>query len=155
MKIRRAKEKDLQQIKALLDQVDLVHHNIRPDLFKVGRKYTDAEILKILQDEQRPVFAAVDETDTLVGYAFCIFICHQGDNVLTDIKTLYLDDLCVDETRRGERIGKALYEHVTAFAKEQGCYNVTLNVWEKNDGAKKFYESMGMQVQKTCMETIL
>ncbi|MCR4651627.1 MAG: GNAT family N-acetyltransferase [Lachnospiraceae bacterium] len=155
MNIRRATMKDIREVKELLDQVDMVHHVGRPDLFKIGRKYTDEQLEEIFADDTRPVFAAVDDDDKVMGYAFCIFKQYINDNVLTDIKTLYIDDLCVYEHLRGQHIGKALYEYVLAFASENGCYNVTLNVWTENKSARKFYESMGMKVQKMGMETIL
>ena len=78
----------------------------------------------------------------------------SGDE-LTDILTLYIDDLCVDEAARGHGVGRALYEHAKAFAKDSGCYNLTLNVWAGNDSAHRFYEAMGMKPQKYGMETIL
>ena len=143
-------------INDLLNQVLMVHHNGRPDLFKSNtRKYMDEELLELIADDTRPIFVGVDETGQVMGYAFCVFQCHENDNILTDIKTLYIDDLCVDETLRGQHVGKQLYEYVLKFAKEQGCYNVTLNVWECNPGAKKFYESCGLIPYKTCMEKIL
>lgn len=156
MKIRRAVKQDMDGIDNLLNQVLMVHHNGRPDLFKSNtRKYMDEELLAILEDDSRPVFVGVDEQERVLGYAFCIFQQHTGDNILTDIKTLYIDDLCVDESLRGQHIGKQLYEYVLDFAKEQGCYNVTLNVWECNPGAKKFYENCGLTPYKTGMEKIL
>ena len=75
--------------------------------------------------------------------------------MLTDIKTLYIDDLCVDETRRGEHIGKALYEAAVRLARESGCYNLTLNVWSCNASALRFYEAQGLVPQKICMEQVL
>ncbi len=156
MNIRLAQERDIERIHELLFQVCLVHHNGRPDLFKYGgRKYTDEQLKELMQDKNRPILVAVDEKDYVLGYAFCIFQQHLEDNILTDIKTLYIDDLCVDETIRGQHIGKTLYEAVIAFAKEQGCYNVTLNVWSCNESAMKFYESCGLLPYKVCMETIL
>ena len=74
---------------------------------------------------------------------------------MTDIKTLYIDDLCVDEAVRGAHVGKALYEYVIHYAKQQRCFNVTLNVWADNKNAVKFYEKIGLKVQKIGMETIL
>jgi ribosomal protein S18 acetylase RimI-like enzyme len=140
----------------LLLQVEMVHHNGRPDLFKAGgRKYTDEQLKALLADDTRPIFAAVDEQGELLGYAFCVFQQHLGDNILTDIKTLYIDDLCVDENARGQHIGRSLYEYVLSFAKESGCYNVTLNVWACNESARRFYEKCGLQPQKYGMETIL
>ncbi|MBR0397095.1 MAG: GNAT family N-acetyltransferase [Eubacterium sp.] len=156
MNIRRAEEKDLPRIDELLSQVLMVHHNARPDLFKADcRKYTDEELLEIIRDDQRPIFAAVDENDVLMGYAFCVIQQHINDNILTDIRKLYIDDLCVDEELRGKHIGKVLYEYVVAWARERNFYNVTLNVWEGNDSAKKFYEACGLGVQKTGMELVL
>lgn len=156
MEIRRAMEKDMDGINNLLQQVCLVHHKGRPDLFKYGaKKYTDGQLRDIIHDDNRPIFTATDENGTVLGYAFCIFQQHINDNILTDIKTLYIDDLCVDENIRGRHIGRQLYEAVLAFARKQGCYNVTLNVWSLNEPAMKFYESCGLKPQKVGMETIL
>lgn len=156
MTIRMAEEKDLEGIKSLLLQVLTVHHNGRPDIFKGNcRKYTDEEILGIIKDEKTPVLIASDEEDKVMGYAFCIFKQHLNSHILTDIKTLYIDDLCVDENIRGKHIGSSLYNAVLDFAREKGCYNVTLNVWSCNESAMRFYEKMGLKPQKIGMEKIL
>lgn len=155
MVIRRAENNDIPALAALLSQVLDLHHRGRPDIFKSGtRKYTDGELSLILKDESTPVFVA-DENGTVLGYAFCMFLRHEHHNVLTDIKTLYIDDLCVDEAQRGKGIGKALYRHVLAFAEASDCYNVTLNVWACNESAIRFYEWLGLTPQKTYMETII
>lgn len=156
MIIRRAQEKDMPDILKLLSQVLEVHHQGRPDLFKGGvRKYTDSELAELIKDDSKPIFVGVDESERVLGYAFCVFIQYVDNNILTDIKTLYIDDLCVDEEIRGQHVGKQLYEYVLGFAREQGCYNVTLNVWALNEGAMKFYEACGLKPQKVGMETIL
>ena len=156
IRIRRAENKDIDRIDVLLKQVNLVHHQGRPDLFKYGtKKYTDEELENIIADDTKPILVAVDEKDCVEGYAFCIFIQHKEDNILTDIKTLYIDDLCVDENLRGQHIGRKLYDAVLEFARENGCYNVTLNVWSLNESAMKFYEACGLKPQKVGMETIL
>ena len=155
MIIRRAETKDKARLGQLLSQVLLVHHNARPDLFKsAAKKYTDAELDAILADATRPIFVAESDGEVL-GYAFCIFIQHKDNNILTDVKTLYIDDLCVDENIRGKGIGRSLYNYVVEYAKECGCYNVTLNVWADNKPALAFYESIGLHKQKIGMELIL
>lgn len=156
MVIRKAEAKDKIRIGELLEQVLEVHHNARPDLFKGGaKKYTDPELEEILCDESRPIFVAEDESGTVLGYSFCVFVQHIGNNILTDIKTLYIDDLCVDEKARGKGIGRALYNHVVEYARASGCYNVTLNVWADNTSALGFYESLGLHKQKIGMELVL
>ncbi len=156
MNIRRANEKDIKGINKLLRQVLMVHHNGRPDLFKGDvKKYTDEELLDIIGDDNKPIFVGVDDKENVMGYAFCVFQQHIGDNILTDIKTLYIDDLCVDEELRGQHIGRQIYEYVLDFAKKSGCYNVTLNVWNCNPSAMKFYEKCGLVPYKVGMEKIL
>lgn len=155
MNIRRAVYSDMEGINNLLRQVLEVHHKGRPDLFKGGvKKYNDQQLKEIIDDNNRPVFVAVED-DIVLGYAFCIIKQAVNDNILTDIKTLYIDDLCVDEKSRGMHIGKGLYEFVLDYAKSIECYNVTLNVWALNDSAMKFYESCGLKPQKIGMEKIL
>ncbi len=153
--IRMAKEKDIPKISDLLLQVCLVHHKGRPDIFKVGRKYSEDELKEILLDERRPILVAVDENDELEGYCFCIFQQHIDNSVLTDIKTLYIDDLCIDESLRGKHIGKELYASAVKLARDSGCYNLTLNVWSCNESALRFYEKCGLVPQKIGMELIL
>ncbi len=153
--IRRASDGDIPALDRLLFEVHKVHSDVRPDLFKSGaKKYTDEELRDILKDEKTPVFVA-ETADGIAGYAFCIAQQHIGSRSMTDVRTLYIDDLCVDERVRGLHIGKRLYEYVLTFAKEQGFYNVTLNVWADNVKAVGFYEKLGLRVQKIGMEKIL
>ena len=156
MYVRRAEEKDISRILTLLLQVDMVHHNGRPDLFKgPATKYNEDQLKKILKDEKKPVFVCVGDDEQVMGHAFCVHQQIVGDPVLEDIRTLYIDDICVHEDARGKHAGTMLYNAVIAYAKEQGFYNVTLNVWSCNPGAMKFYEAMGVVPQKICMEKIL
>ena len=153
--IRAAEERDLPRVGELLLQVNEVHHVIRPDLFKTNaRKYNDAELRAIFGNPETPVFVCEAE-GKVCGYAFCVLVNPKTDCNLVPVKTLYLDDLCVDEAARGRGIGTALYRFVIDYAKRIGCHNVTLNVWEGNDAALAFYRKCGMTVQKTCMETVL
>ena len=155
MEIRFAEVRDIPGMIALLKQVGQVHHEIRPDLFRGGaQKYGEQALEAILKDPKRPILIA-QRKGMVAGYAFCILQEVSNDPVLCDRKVLYIDDLCVEETLRGQGIAKVLYERVLAFAREIGCHAVTLNVWCGNDGAMRFYEKCGMRPQKIGMETIL
>ena len=153
--IRKAEYKDISRIIELLKDICLIHHSGRPDIFKIGTKYTEDELKKIIDDPNNIIFVYTNSSDLVLGY--CFTQKHQvlNDNILTDIKTLYIDDLCVEKTTRGLGIGKKLYEFVKAFAKENGYYNLTLNVWERNPNAKKFYDALGLKPMKTYLEELL
>ncbi len=156
MIIRRAKTKDSNRINELLYQVAKIHAEGRPDIFKAAtKKYSDEELIKIISDDETPIFVAVNDNDNVLGYAFCVYQITKDSLLLQDKKTLYIDDICVDENARGGHIGKSLYEYVLSFAEEKGFDNITLNVWAFNEGAYKFYEKCGMSPLKITMEKSL
>ena len=156
MHIRNAENKDAPQILSLLSQVLEVHAALRPDLFVSGTtKYTQQELYAIFRDTQRRTFVAVDDSDNVLGYAFCEIRDHTHANNRVPHTELYVDDLCVDSTARGKNVGTALFRHVQQTARALGCYTVTLNVWTGNDGAKAFYDKMDMLPRFTMLEWIV
>lgn len=155
MTIRYASEGDIPRLQELLRQVCEVHHRGRPDLFRSGgSKYSDGELRELLGDPARPILVAESGGEVL-GYAFCVLQEQRGDRAMTAVRTLYIDDLCVDQACRGRHIGQALYQQALELARRLGCYNVTLNVWSCNESALRFYEKQGLKPQKLGMEVIL
>ncbi len=156
IQIRRAIPRDAARVNELLYQVAALHAEGRPDIFKhATKKYSDEELTRIMACDTTPIFVATDDSGYVWGYAFCIFRYQEGSMLLEDKKTLYIDDICVDERARGMHIGKRLYEHVASFARERGFDNLTLNVWAFNTGAYRFYEACGMTPQRIIMEKTL
>ena len=155
IEIRRAKKKDIARISELLSQVLEIHAALRPDIFISGTtKYTEEELCNIISNDEAPVFVA-DDDGNVVGYAFCVMKRQPFSTNMKDFKSVYIDDLCVDENCRGKHVGSLLFDHVMDFAKKSGCYDVTLNVWEGNDRARSFYEKKGMFVKETQMEILV
>lgn len=155
--IRLAKEEDLPRLQELLGQILIVHHQVRPDIFKSeGSKFTDAELEAVINDLNRPIFVYEDENGCILGHIFMVIQdISENDGPQKAHKSLFIDDLCVDKGARGQKIGEKLYQFALDYAKEQGCYNVTLHVWNDNAGALRFYERLGMRPRYTEMETIL
>lgn len=156
MKIRRAQGKDIPAISKLLGEVLEIHAAIRPDIFIPGTtKYTAEELTEILNDNQKPVYVAVDENDEVLGYAFTQLQEQPFSTNMVQFKSLFIDDLCVDSSARSQGVGKALLNFVKQEAKRLGCYELTLNVWAGNDSAIRFYEKNGLKTKETTMEYIL
>jgi len=153
--VRFAKESDIPTILELLKQVNRVHYEGRPDLFKPETKYSAEDLRGILQDDQTPVFVCADESGRVLGHGFCVLERPDNTRLLTDITTCYIDDICVEESARGRQVGRAIYEHILGFARQKGCYRITLNVWSCNPGAMRFYETLGLIPYKVGMEKIL
>ncbi len=163
--IRQAQEKDIDKILKLLSQVLEIHAKIRPDIFVSGTtKYTKDELKSIIENPLTPVYVAVgepggspenDDEGEVLGYAFCILKEQPFSTNMVPFRSLYIDDLCVDEKARGRHIGSLLLDHVRQQAKSLGCYEITLCVWEGNDPARRFYDMSGFKVKETVMEMIL
>lgn len=152
--IRKATARDIPDICRLLEQVLAVHHAGRPDLFRAqGKKYDEQALQEMLAMPDKPIFVYDDE-----GQVAAYIMCQERADcspVLMPVKTLYIDDLCVDKDARGKGIGRQLFEYAKAYAKERGFYNLTLHVWNGNPGAMQFYESLGLKPQFTNLELIV
>lgn len=156
MHIRKARKEDLESIEELLVQVNNLHVKLRPDIFIANKvKYDEKTFIELISNDSTPVFVAVDDDGKVLGHLFCSVRDYVQVKVYKDFKSLFIDDLCVDETTRGRGVGKALFEFAIGYARENGCYDVTLNVWEGNKSARAFYGKMGMFPKETQMEYIL
>ena len=152
--IRFATANDIPRLLELLHQVNMVHYERRPDIFKPHTtKYNAEQLQNLLTQPDKAIFVYEDES--VQGYAFVQIEDVHDDILLQDMRTLYIDDICVDEQARGKHVGKQLFDHVRAYAEKLGCGAITLNVWEGNDAAMAFYRKLGMSVRKTCMEMMI
>ena len=153
--IRLAQESDLSSLAHLLYQVHGVHAQLRPDIFRLGqRKYSDQEILDLIIDDEQPIFVYEVEGQ-VAGYVFCQFQEVKAHASLHDRKVLFIDDFCVDASYRGQKIGEQLYQYVENFARENDCQALTLNVWDANESALRFYQKLGLVGLKRTLEKSL
>ena len=98
--VRKAEKRDIGAIIRLLHQVNMVHYEKRPDLFKpYTTKYDEQELEALLGDDSKPIF--VYDDGEVLGHAFCQISEVKDHRLLQDAKNLYIDDICVEETARG------------------------------------------------------
>ena len=155
MLIRKAELKDIDDILYLLSDVLEIHAKIRPDIFVSGNtKYTKEELINKLNGDNYFIYVATID-DKVVGHIMYFIETPQFRHTMKPIKTLFIDDLEVNPNYRGQGIGRVLFDFIKEEAKRLDCYNITLNEWEGNDNARKFYEKLGMKPQKTTLELIL
>lgn len=153
MTVRKATRDDLDRVNSLLEQVLEVHADGRPDIFKHGtKKYSDSELFEIFENDLTPVFVAENESGFVCGYVFCIVRITENNSILKDRHELYIDDLCVDESCRGQGIGRRLFEYVEEYVQTNNFDSITLNVWSLNASAIRFYEKCGFSPLKITME---
>ena len=152
MYFRRARIDDAHQIIVLLNQVLAVHNKIRPDIFlPSGSKYTTSQLEEIISNENTPIFVAEDDNQ-IIAYAFCVINSIKSSTFMRDMKSLYIDDLCVLDCYRKQGIGGKMLDYVLDFARENGVEQITLNVWQGNEPAISFYKDKGFSPLKTTLE---
>lgn len=155
MNICRGEEKHIPGMIRLLRQVGQVHHEIRPDIFRDGaQKYDEAQLQELLRDENKLIFIG-EEDDQVLCHCFCVLKDYRGSGVQTHRVELYINDLCVEESCRGQGVATAMYRYMQDYARSIGCSHISLNVWCGNDNAQRFYEKMGMKPRSITMEQAL
>jgi GNAT superfamily N-acetyltransferase len=95
------------------------------------------ERLRIVGD--RVVVAEVD------GHVAGLAQLHVSPSLEYDRPAAKLAALVVDESRRGEGIGRALVEEMEAEARARGCVLLFLTTAARREDAHAFYERVGLQ----------
>jgi GNAT superfamily N-acetyltransferase len=77
--------------------------------------------------------------DEVRGYALCFynFSSFQGR------PGMYIEDIYVEPSARGQGLGKALMLHIVRLALERGCRRCDWVVLDWNEQARQFYQSLG------------
>lgn len=156
MEIRKAKIEDLEEITELLIQVKKLHENGRPDIFKPTMKnQVKEEAIEILSGKRFQTIIATNEENKAIGMAIYEVKERKGHKNLKDARTLWVEDIVVEEKQQGKRVGTRLMEKLQKIAKKKKCIRIELNVWNFNTKAYEFYQKLGMNEQRTIMEFIM
>ena len=152
MEIRKAVKEDAPRIHKLLCDIARLHTEGNPDVFEgKSAKYDVTDVEKMISDGSSIILSALEEGN-VIGYLICKENITEADGLRRYRRTLYIDDLCVDENARGIGAGKALFNEAKKLAFELGCSALDLNVWSFNKNAIAFYEKMGMTDVRRHME---
>lgn len=145
--IRLAENRDITALQNLLVQVCNHHYELYPDIFKKnGNKYTVEKIEQILLDIN--YFVLVAELDGVVkGMAISKIVDRPDLSQARATRTVFVEDLSVDEDCRHMGIGSELMRRVEEIATKQGAEQVELNCWYANTSAYEFYQGLGYQPQ--------
>ena len=153
MIIRHAEAKDVDAILSLLSQVLEIHAKARPDIFQSGKtKYTKEELVEKIKNEM--IFVA-EKDGKVIGHLFLELQTTENNNNMKPLKILYIDDICVDQEHTNGGVGSKLFDFVKEKAKELGCYEITLHLWEGHKAAEKFYTKQGMKTKSKTLEYII
>jgi GNAT superfamily N-acetyltransferase len=109
-----------------------------------GKTEPSADVIRgtagrLLEDPQTEFLLAFDDTGEAVGIAQVRYRL----SVWTGADDCWLEDLFVVEAARGGGHGSDLVEAAFESARARGCRRIELDVNEQNEGALRFYGSLG------------
>ena len=144
-----ARPGDREAVNPLALQVHAMHVSWRPDIYEmVEELYTEARFLEAIKS--RSLYVAKLDGITL-GYVSLKIRDYDWPGVVKR-KVMLVDELCVEETARGQGIGKTIMEDVHALAKAFRCTDLQLGVYPQNDDAVAFYQKCGFTIRSIDMQ---
>ena len=155
MEIRFAREDELDKVNVLRKQVNDLHVEGKPDVFKPG--FTDElrdYIYDIWNNPEQGIIVA-EENGEICGFAIINHIVKPENPFMYERNFLDIDEFCVDKDHRRQGVATALISFIRDFAKEKGYKRLELNMWEFNESALAFYESVGFETFRRYMEIML
>lgn len=150
--VRFAKEKDLDKINELRKQVNDIHVEGRPDLFKAGFGDEIRDFAKVmLEGEDSDVIVA--ERNGVICGMVCVDYVNKPETPYSKARSFYhVQEIAVDVNHRRQGVAKELLEFMVADAKKRNLGKIELDVWEFNDSAIEFYQTVGFRQTRRWME---
>ena len=142
---------DYEQAEELFKKLHNLHAEMEPDMYKKLDCVNKKRNFKKQVKSKNKIMLCAEEDGEIIGVSNTKF-CTSG---MTEIKMAFMDALYVDENFRSNGVGKKLFLETERIAKENGAERLDLTVWNFNKGAIKFYESLGMVVQRYTFEKTL
>ena len=144
-----ARPEDLSAIEDLAQQVHKLHVRWRPDIYEITAQLWPQERF----DEavaQRQLFTAKHE-ESVVGYVLVKIRNYEMAGHVSR-RVLLVDEICVEESLRGQGIGTEMMADVRAIANAYGCTDLQLGVYPQNDEALAFYQKCGFRIRSIDMQ---
>ncbi len=155
MKVRFAEESELERVNELRKQVNDLHVEGKPEVFKPGfpQELHDF-IYKIWEDPEQEIVVA-EQDGIICGFAVLHHICKPENPFMYERDFLDIDEFCVDEAYRRQGAATAMIGFIRQYAKDKGFHRIELNMWEFNKGALEFYEAAGFTTFRRYMEMFI
>ena len=150
--IRPATLKDFRQLRDLYQELDVLHAESLPAVFKtLDKPATRKNYLAAALSDGNTVLLVAENSDGIVGVVHASIRDAPDYPVFVPRKYAWVESLSVRGDFRRYGVGRALMKQVEAWAAEKGIAQVELNVWEFNEKARAFYESLGYETASRRM----
>ena len=149
--IRNGTMQDYEQVNLLRKEVNDLHVQGQPDIFKPGFCKEMQEYLKEFIDSQDKQLIVCEKDGQICGYAMLEFICKPETAYRYALEYIEVGELGVSKNYQKQGIGKQLMQEVKNIAQQRKIKKIELNMWSFNDNALNFYEKLGFNTYRRHM----
>ena len=151
--VRYAKENELEAVNRIRKQVNEVHTNGRPDIFREdGWQFIEHFVYTRFDQENSGIIVAAIE-EKIVGFAVVQYIVKPESPYSKERRFYHIEEFGVDENHRRKGIATAIIDFTKEDAKKRGFQKIELDMWEFNESALAFYERVGFKTYRRYMES--
>ncbi len=150
--VRFATDADIARVNELRRQVNDLHVQCRPDMFKPGfDAQLQAQAVTLLHSDDHAILVA--ERDGAIYGMACVDYVDRPETAYSRARRYcHVQELAVDAAHRRQGVARELFEFMRADARARGFARMELDVWSFNAGAVEFYEAMGFAAYRQLME---
>lgn len=152
MKVRFAKENELPRVNEIRKQVNDIHVEGKPEIFKPGFTEELQNHIYTIWNDPRQKIVVAESDGNVCGFAVLNHITKPENPFMYERDYLDIDEFCVDESFRRQQVAAGMISFIKEYAKQQGFDRIELNMWEFNRGALEFYEAVGFKTYRRYME---
>lgn len=150
--VRYATREELKRVNELRKIVNEVHCNGRPDIFKGGFCKELEEFIYTLWEADNSDVIVVIRDEKICGYA-CVDYVDKPESPYNLARRFYhINEFGVDEKYRRQGVATELFDFIKKEASSRDFDKIELDMWEFNESALKFYESVGFVTYRRFME---
>ena len=150
--VRFAEEKDLDRVNELRKQVNDIHVEGRPDIFKAGFGEEIRDFAKVILNGENSDIIVVERDHIICGMA-CVDYVSKPETPYGKARSFYhVQEIAVDEAFRRQGVAKELFEFMKKDAQQRKLPKIELDVWAFNESAREFYEAVGFKETRRWME---
>ena len=145
--IRLGKVEDIEQVNKIRKQVNDLHVEGEPKIFKGFVKEIADYINEFINADDKQLL--VCEVDGIIcGYAMLEFAIKPETVYRFEQRFVDVHELGVLIGQQSKGYGKMLIDKIEQIAKQQGYPRIELNMWSFNKNALKFYERVGFETYR-------
>ena len=155
MIVRFAKENELDRVNELRKQVNDIHVEGKPDVFKPGFGQELRDFVKVIWNDPEQEIVVAEDDGVICGFAVLHHINKPENPFMKERDFIDIDEFCVDKDHRRKGAASAMVSFIKEYAKEKGFSRIELNMWEFNQDALAFYEAAGFKTFRRYMEMMI